>query len=263
MFVVGSPKHPSRHMHLSFIPPPFVGVSRYAKLLLVLASSICLFEGNCLQALKEILPKEYLKPLAALALAVCLLAGLFFGLQLTVRVVESGSMCIPYGRECESILSLNHTFSGALHKGDLIIVQHVDAHTLNTDYPNSDIIVYKKPSDLSDTPIVHRIITSYQKNGVLYFETKGDGNGDKWPQIPPESQYDSKYFWNTGEGVPEDLVEGKVVLRVPYVGWITLILKEVFQDYPWVLPLMFCVIILLIVAQLVMPVIKRRDKSAA
>jgi hypothetical protein len=165
-------------------------------------------------------------------LVVCVFVGLFFGLQLTIRVVQSGSMCISYGRDCDGLLSLNHTFSGTLHKGDLIIVQHVDAHTLSTNYPNSDIIVYKKPSNLSDTPIVHRIVTSYQKNDLLYFETKGDGNDDKWPQVPPESQYDSRHFWSTGEGVPEDLVEGKVVLRVPYLGWITLILKGIFGDYP-------------------------------
>ena len=69
-----------------------------------------------------------------------------------------------------------HPFNRTLNVGDIIIIQGVDPETLNTNYPNSDIIVYKKPADPEDTPIVHRIVASYEINGTLYFQTKGDGN---------------------------------------------------------------------------------------
>ena len=134
---------------------------------------------------------EYAKTLIVIALIVGIVLGFFFGLQLIlnnpvpVRVVESGSMCIPYGRLCNGWLSLNHPFARTLHKGDLIIIQGVDPKDLNTNYPNSDIIIYENPTDPTSTPIVHRIVTSYEVNGTLYFQTKGDVNDDKYPQMPP------------------------------------------------------------------------------
>lgn len=211
-----------------------------------------------MQSINKTRHNEYARVIIAIALAVCLLVGLFFGLQLSVRVVESGSMCIPYGRLCEGWLSLNHTFTGTLHKGDIIIVQHVNPEDLNVDYPSSDTIAYTKPTHLDETPIVHRIVTCYEKNGTLYFETKGDGNGDKWPAIPTEEQYDSRAFWDTGEGVPADLVKGKVILRIPCLGWITLLLKGIYGDHPWILPLIILLIVLLVVVEYVRPLIKRK-----
>ena len=63
--------------------------------------------------------------------------------------------------------------------------------TLNTNYPNSDIIVYKNPADPEETPIVHRIAASYEVNGIIYFQTKGDGNNTPWPAPVNSSEYDS------------------------------------------------------------------------
>jgi signal peptidase I len=152
------------------------------------------------------------------------LLGVFLGLRLflntevPIRVVESGSMCVPYDGSCEGWLSVTHSFAPTLHKGDIIIIQGIEPEELNTDYPNSDIIVYKNPARQEDTPIVHRIATSYEENGTLYFQTKGDGNDTPWPAPVNSSEYDSR--WQTGKGVPEDLVEGKVILGFSF-GWIT------------------------------------------
>jgi len=206
---------------------------------------------------------EYAKTLIVIALIVGIVLGFFFGLQLIlnnpvpVRVVESGSMCIPYGRLCNGWLSLNHPFARTLHKGDLIIIQGVDPKDLNTNYPNSDIIIYENPTDPTSTPIVHRIVTSYEVNGTLYFQTKGDGNDDKYPQMPPVREYDSNTIWTTGEGVPQDLVAGRVVMRIPYFGWITLLLK----DNPWGLPLIIAVILLLVVLEFIIPIIKGKKSK--
>jgi hypothetical protein len=206
---------------------------------------------------------EYAKTLIVIALIVGIVLGFFFGLQLIlnnpvpVRVVESGSMCIPYGRLCDGWLSLNHPFARTLHKGDLIIIQGVDPKDLNTNYPNSDIIIYENPTDPTSTPIVHRIVTSYEVNGTLYFQTKGDGNDDKYPQMPPVREYDSNTIWTTGEGVPQDLVAGRVVMRIPYFGWITLLLK----DNPWGLPLIIAVILLLVVLEFIIPIIKGKKSK--
>lgn len=210
--------------------------------------------------------KTRVKKILTIALIVVVAIGLVAGAvlvltgQVSVRVVESGSMCVPYDGGCEGLISLNHPFAQTLHKGDIIVIQAVDPKDLNTNYPNSDIIVYKNPTNPSATPIVHRIVTSYTEDGVLYFQTKGDGNpSTKWPNPVSQSDYDSRRIWSTGQGVPENLVEGRVVMRIPYFGWVTLILR----DTPWGIPLIVALIIVLLVIEFVLPAIKRKPTPNA
>ena len=210
--------------------------------------------------MSNVLQNKYAKTIISIVLVVGLVFGFFFGLGFVlnantpVMVVESGSMCVPYNSACDGWLSVTHVFDQTLHKGDIIIIQGVDPQELNTDYPNSDIIVYKNPAKLEDTPIVHRIVTSYNENGILYFQTKGDGNGEPWPAPVNSSEYDS--VWQNGKGVPEDLVEGKVILRIPYFGWITLIL----QQNTWGIPLVVALILVLIVIEFIIPEVKNKTK---
>ena len=192
-----------------------------------------------------------------------LVAGFYFGLTLAlgtavpVRVVESGSMCVPYGWTCNGWLSLDHPFAQTLHKGDIIIIQAVNPADLNANYPNSDIIVYENPTNPTSTPIVHRIVATYKVNGTIYFQTKGDGNGDQWPAVPTSSQYDSNIFYHNGVGVPQNLVEGKVVMRIPWFGWITLFLR----NNAWGLPVIIGIILLLIVFEFIIPLIRKEIKT--
>ncbi len=207
---------------------------------------------------------EYFKSAIVIMAIVGVVLGLFFGLGLAlgspvpVRVVESGSMCVPYGAACQGLTALDHPFSRTLHTGDLIIIQGVNPKDLNANYPNSDIIVYLKPDNTSAIPIVHRIVAVNNINGTLYFQTKGDGNGNKWPAVPSPSEYDSSVFWDTGGvGVPQNMVEGKVVMRIPYIGWITLFLKQ----NSWGLYVIIAVILLLIVVEFVIPIIRKNNKT--
>jgi signal peptidase I len=209
--------------------------------------------------LKKLWKNDYFKTAVAIALIVAIVAGLFFGTQLVlglsvpIRVVESGSMCVPYGGACNGWLSLDHPFAQTLHKGDIIVIQAVNPADLNANYPNSDIIVYKNPNGV--TPIVHRIISEQTINGTLYFKTKGDGNGPiTWPDVP-------NYYDNIPDsrGVPQNLVEGKVILRIPWLGWITLLMK----GNSWALPVVVALIILLVVIEFVLPVVKNKRKKNA
>ncbi len=194
-----------------------------------------------------------------------LLLGFFFGLQFILntptplRVVESGSMCIPHDGACDGWLSLTHPFEPTLHKGDILIIQGVDPKDLNTDYPNSDIIVYKKPNNPTDTPVVHRIVSSYEVNGTLYFQTKGDGNGTPWPAPVDPSQYDSNsgIILTGGEGVPANLVEGRVVMRIPFFGWITLVLRGNI----WVIPLIIVLTIVLLAFEFIKPLLTHKQNQ--
>ncbi len=199
---------------------------------------------------------EYVKSAIAIAIIIGIVLGFFFGLQLVlgtgvpVRVVESGSMCVPYDGACDG---WSHPFDHTLHIGDIIIIQKVNPADLNTNYPNSDIIVYQNPNSPDNTPIVHRIVATYEINGTLYFQTKGDGNsGDKWPAPVSPQEYDSHTLWTTGQGVPQDMVIGKVVMRIPYFGWITLFLR----NNAWGLPVIVGLILLLVVLEFIIPIIR-------
>jgi signal peptidase I len=218
----------------------------------------------------EIRRHKNVKYAIVIAIILGIVLGFFFGLQLElgtgvpVRVVESGSMSLPlnfitgppYSWE-DFLLTLQHPFDRTLDTGDIIIIQKVDPKDLNTNYPNSDIIVYQNPTAPSDTPIVHRIVAVDNINGTLYFQTKGDGNQQQWPLTPPSSMYDSNTVYNGhGLGVPESLVEGKVILRIPWLGWVTLFLRAT----SWALPLIIVLISLLVVVEFVIPVLRKREK---
>jgi signal peptidase I len=217
-------------------------------------------------AAKKLWRNEYFKSALAIGIIIAVVFGFFFGLQfllntpVPVRVVESGSMCVPYDGACDGWLSLTHPFAQTLHKGDIIIIQQVDPKDLNTNYPYSDIIVYENPADQSSTPIVHRIVAVDDNNGTLYFQTKGDGNGGpqyKWPVVPPPQQYDSNTLWTTGVGVPQDLVVGRVVMRIPWFGWITLFMRE----NSWGLPVIVALILLLVVVEFLLPILRGRKQT--
>lgn len=205
---------------------------------------------------KRIWKNDFFQTAAIIGLIVAIVLGIFFGAQLVLDTpyptltVETGSMCIPYDGNCDG---WSHPFDRTLHVGDLLIVQGVDPATLNTDYPNSDIIVFHEPGN-PNRLIVHRIVAEENINGTLYFQTKGDGNSGPnylWPTIPPTAEYDR---WPSGNGVSEELVVGKVIGRIPWVGLLTLFLRH----NPFGLPLIIAIIALLIVLEFVIPVVKRK-----
>jgi len=214
----------------------------------------------------NLLKNEYVRTAVAIGLVVALVLGGYFGLGLAlgtetpVRVVESGSMCTSTLRfGCDG---WSDVFEQTLHVGDLIFIQKVTAGELSADYPNSDIIGYDKPSKRGNpdtTPIVHRIVAKYEVDGVWYFQTKGDGNGVHWPAPVSEGEYDSNTLWHTGQGVSEDHVLGKVILRIPYVGWVTLLMRNT----SWVLPLVILLIVLLVMVEFVYPALKSHKKRSS
>ena len=224
-----------------------------------------------LKAVTKLWRNDYVKPVVAIIIIVGVVLGAFFGLRVVlntdtpVRVVESGSMSLPLNFITgppyswnDFLLTLEHPFDRTLDTGDIIIIQGVNPKDLNTNYPKSDIIVYQKPDDPSDTPIVHRIVAVDNINGTLYFQTKGDGNEQKWPAIPPPSMYDSNTIYDGhGQGVPQNLVEGKVIMRIPNFGWITLFLKE----NSWGLPIIIALILLLVVVEFVIPLLRRKKDT--
>jgi signal peptidase I len=170
-----------------------------------------------------------------------------------VAVVQSGSMCIPYDSACDG---WTHPFDRTLHVGDIIIIQPVNAADLNTNYPDSDIIVY---NTAQFGLVVHRITAQTEVNGKLYFYTKGDGNGrNKWPSTPSSEEYDS---WSP---ISQDDIVGKVVMRIPWIGHFTIFMQNIIGGNNNYIALLAVVILitLFIVVELIIPLLKRKKATA-
>lgn len=102
-----------------------------------------------------------------------------------LMVVSSGSM-IP-----------------TLNVGDIIIVRGVDPRSVI----RGTIIIFHSPYEY-DIPIVHRVIAVDSEGGQLFFETKGDHN-----QV------------QDGWKVPAENLIGVYVMKIPYIGLISLELR--------------------------------------
>ncbi len=195
--------------------------------------------------LKKLWRNEYVQTAIVIGLIALVVFGFWYGSQVVLNTpypalaVESGSMCIPYNGACDGWF---HPFERTLHIGDLIIVQGVNPADLNADYPNSDIIVFHKPSDFAEL-IVHRIVNKEERGGVLYFDTKGDGNGANWPSPP-----DTVDPWSP---VSEDLVVGKVIMRIPWIGHIVLFMRNSIG-----LPIVIAFIIILVIIEFIFPLLR-------
>ncbi|MFW9876975.1 MAG: signal peptidase I [Candidatus Thorarchaeota archaeon] len=121
-----------------------------------------------------------------------------------------------------------------LHRGDLLFLRGEDAENIKNgtiEGKEGDIIVFdargllgwiNAPSD----PIVHRVVDKKFDNG-WFFLTKGDAN----PSVDAA--------W-----VPETRILGVVTGRIPFIGWV----KIVLTDLGLLIPLLVIVSVLLIIS---------------
>ena len=189
---------------------------------------------------KKLWKNEYFQTFLVTIIVIASVLGIWYGSQAALHtkslpfyIVSSGSMCIPYDANCDG---WSHPFTRTLHLGDIIVIEGVDPKTLKTSYPNGDIIVFQNPNDPTGVPIVHRITSETTQNGTLYFFTKGDGNPPtKWPNpVEPYSPdlgwYNPNYYNDNSNiprgSVPQQYVIGKVIMRIPWLGWITIYTEE-------------------------------------
>jgi signal peptidase I len=206
--------------------------------------------------LKKLWKNEYVQTAVIIGSIILIVVGLWFGIQVTLNTpypalaVVSGSMCIPQDADCNG---WTHPFERTLHIGDLIIIQGVNPADLNANYPNSDIIVYYEPNYPYDPDhmIVHRIVSKeVSENGTIYFTTKGDGNSQKkWPETPDETDP-----WCP---VSQNLVVGKVVMHIPWVGHAVLFMRNSVG-----LPIIIALMVILVVIEFILPLLKKKAPVA-
>jgi signal peptidase I len=207
--------------------------------------------------LKKLWKNDYFQTAVVIGLIALVVFGFWYGTQAVLNTsyplsaVESGSMCIPYGAACDG---WSHPFDRTLHIGDIIVVQGVNPKDLNANYPDSDIIVFHEPNNPTEL-IVHRIISEQEINGTLYFRTKGDGNGNDWPATP---EYGMDSWSGYPNGVPQDLVVGKVIMRIPWVGHLALFMRNSIG-----IPVVIALILIIVIIEFVLPMFRPKSKDGS
>ncbi|MFW9987365.1 MAG: signal peptidase I [Candidatus Odinarchaeota archaeon] len=133
-----------------------------------------------------------------------------------------------------------------LLKGDLLILKGKDPVTIKVgtiEGKEGDIIVFDARNlpgftSYPNDPIVHRVIDKYNDSG-LFFRTKGDANTFPDPG------------W-----VPESRILGVVCGRIPYLGWVKILLT----DSGLLTPLLVIVSALLIIS-IIWDFVKKEDND--
>jgi signal peptidase len=120
---------------------------------------------------------------------ICILSvvGIYLGLRIALRTTT------PW------VAVASGSMSPALDVGDLVIVQGVPANEIKV----GDIIVFDSPPLSYST--IHRVVQiQNQSQNKIFFVSKGDANADE--DAP----------------VSEDLVHGRVIYRIPILGYLAL-----------------------------------------
>jgi hypothetical protein len=157
-------------------------------------------------------------------------------------------MCV-FQLNCDGLM---HPFERTLHVRDLVIVQGVNCSTVRVAYPNSDILVFHSYDN--GGLVITKVVAKEERNGIVYFRTKGDGVGvHMWPEMPSVSECDRWYDYRenyTWHGmISEKLLVGKVVFRIPWVGHIALFM----QNSSGIFIIVVLIIIIVLIVEFVIP----------
>lgn len=132
--------------------------------------------------------RKILLDVSTIVILILAVIGAYFGLRLLL------STDMPF------VAVASGSMRPALEVGDLVIIQGVSAYEIR----EGDIIVFNKPGEKTYT--IHRVTRiETLANGTIIFKTKGDANPTEDPWIPEQN------------------VKGRVLYRIPYIGYMALI----------------------------------------
>jgi len=163
--------------------------------------------------------KKRLKEIAILVIAV-----------IAVYIFFTYGLKIILGTEIPLAVVESKSMEPTLNVGDIIISKGIDPNDLKV----GDIIIFQLSN--SNTFIVHRIVEIIKDENGLLIKTKGDNNPIEDPWIVRPSQ-----------------IKGIVIFKIPYLGYISLVLQKTPQLY-------FALIILLIILMII-PQTKKENRA--
>ncbi len=160
------------------------------------------------------------------------LLSLIFATQLPLVVVESGSMHHP-GSFVGNAIGLQNNFElwwqekGSWYESQGINKEQAEDWPLKTGLEIGDIVLvsgHGKP-EIGDIiifnanqkhPLIHRIVDIENRDGEIYYSTKGDNNSG---QLVSEKE------------IPKNALIGKAILRIPKLGWVKLVFVKILQAF--------------------------------
>lgn len=172
-------------------------------------------------------------------IAVILIISAFSGSFLIYFIMQ-----VTLNTDVPMVVVVSGSMEPTLLKGDLLFLKGTDPATIKNGTiggKEGDIIVFNAflipgwPHAPND-PIVHRVVDKWYDNG-WFFRTKGDAN----PTVDALP-------------VPEWAIEGVVVGRIPYIGWVKIFLT----DSGLLIPLLVIVSALLIIS-IIWDLVKKDD----
>ena len=72
------------------------------------------------------------------------------------------------------LIVLSGSMSGEIEEGDIIIVRKIDGEDVGI----KDVIAFFDPDSKNNSVLTHRVVDVENREGKLYFQTKGDANDD-------------------------------------------------------------------------------------
>ncbi len=141
------------------------------------------------------------------------LLAVFYGGNRVLR----GSLGTP----TPMMVVISQSMVPTLGVGDFIVIQAIpDFDQVKVgEPPVGDILVFRRPGN-SEEFIVHRAISAQKRGDTWFFQTKGDNN-----------------LYPDGFQVPQSTVVGKVVNRIPIIGYFSLFIKTT-KGFTMILALM-------------------------
>ena len=118
-----------------------------------------------------------------------------------------GLVCLVGGVFNHKLIAIaSNSMNPLIYRGDSVIISQ---NKNNKVYKKGDIISF----DSNGRNTVHRITEIEEKNGQYYYHTKGDNNNSE-----------------DGYLVPSNNVYGKVVMRIPLIGYPSVLIQELRRD---------------------------------
>ena len=176
---------------------------------------------------------------------------IIFGIVL-IALAFSGSFLIFYIMQLTlhtntpMVVVVSGSMEPTLFKGDLLFLEGKDPSQIKNgtiEGKEGDIIVFNAVNlpgwpNAPPDPIVHRVIEKKYDNG-WFFRTKGDANS-----LPDDD-------W-----VPDYRIYGVVIGKIPYIGWVKILLT----DSGLLIPLLVIVSALLVIS-IIWDIVKKDDNS--
>lgn len=184
----------------------------------------------------ETIPKKEKKPISKkkVIIAVVMICIAFFGSFLIYFILQ-----VALNTETPVVVVVSGSMKPTLNEGDLLFVKGInpaDIRNGSVEDKNGDIIVFDAHGvwlSPPDEPVVHRVVNKrYNVNRSRWeFQTKGDNNpnidGNPFP------------YW-----VPDYKIYGIVYGRIPWIGWV----KIVLTDSGLLIPLLIIISVVLIIS---------------